>query len=379
MNAARIVAGVLALGQIGFAQEPGTSPPPDPAPAAVADASAQKPIHARIAGKEVHPRCFASAVSPVYSDVLAEGQVVQVGESKDGFRTLTLPMGVTGFVHKKFATEPVDGIVTATGSNVSFRYRPQTSEVPAALLSKGAQLTFLAEDAEWWTVRSETVTGYVAESEVTVEPATPEVEQAWADFVAARRAEWDAAVQARGAAMAAAAELEKQRTELDGLYAVFRAEAARPVEEQNFAPVTEGLDRLTPLFAEGSPERARADDLRKEVERQALLARALRAVAEEPPTRNLAADILPEEVRDPMARFDGVGWLTREQPLGRPERFTLTKGGKLLFVVTCSSGRYDLALFDGAEIGIKGAKSSPSPDSVRELDVMRIEVLRTSE
>ena len=52
------------------------------------------------------------------------------------------------------------------------------------------------------------------------------------------------------------------------------------------------------------------------------------------------------------------------------------KGGKLMYVVTCSSGRYDLRMFDGVEVGIRGGKSRPSVDSVRELDVLKLEVLQ---
>ena len=57
---------------------------------------------AQIGADEVHPRCFAGALSPRFADPLSKGQVVRVGEQQNGFRQVFLPLGPRGLVAKKF-------------------------------------------------------------------------------------------------------------------------------------------------------------------------------------------------------------------------------------------------------------------------------------
>jgi len=83
-------------------------------------------------------------------------------------------------------------------------------------------------------------------------------------------------------------------------------------------------------------------------------------------------------------RFNGRGWVEKEMILGEPHYF-LSWGGETVAEVTCSSGRYDLAVFDGYEIGGMGIQVSPArqaelgkPGRARVLDLMKIEVISGS-
>lgn len=44
-------------------------------------------------------------------------------------------------------------------------------------------------------------------------------------------------------------------------------------------------------------------------------------------------------------------------------------------VLTCTSGRYDLALFVGHEVGLNGPRRAPAGDTMSVLDVERLVVL----
>ena len=104
--------------------------------------------YARVIATETQVRCFASDRSPLYGDRLVEGQIVVVGDQEGEYRVVRLPLGATGYVHKKFATDAGDGKVEATAARVSFRYRPKSSEVPALVMSKGATLFYLGEEGD---------------------------------------------------------------------------------------------------------------------------------------------------------------------------------------------------------------------------------------
>ncbi|MEC7725696.1 MAG: hypothetical protein VYD05_09305, partial [Planctomycetota bacterium] len=55
--------------------------------------------------------------------------------------------------------------------------------------------------------------------------------------------------------------------------------------------------------------------------------------------------------------------------------YYLEKGGRRQFVLTCNTGRFDLALFVGREVGVIGPRRSPLGEVLSTLDVERLEVL----
>ena len=89
--------------------------------------------YAKITSPDVQPRCFAGPRSPVYDDVLTEGSVVKVGEVVGEYRRLLLPLGVTGYVHKKFTTEPQEGLVGSEDEAVVGYFLVKAESYDAAL------------------------------------------------------------------------------------------------------------------------------------------------------------------------------------------------------------------------------------------------------
>jgi len=84
--------------------------------------------------------------------------------------------------------------------------------------------------------------------------------------------------------------------------------------------------------------------------------------------------------RDPMiGKYDARGVLERQGRAGEKIRYVLRWGPELVCEVRCASGRYDLDLFAGYELGLKGMLSYSEPDALLAdrpvLEVGRIEVL----
>ncbi|HVS17127.1 MAG TPA: hypothetical protein VMT18_00910, partial [Planctomycetota bacterium] len=88
--------------------------------------------------------------------------------------------------------------------------------------------------------------------------------------------------------------------------------------------------------------------------------------------------------RDPFfGRFAARGWLVPVYAKGQTTPTYLLKwGGDDVAEVVCFSGRYDLSVFSGFELGVNGPQlrsaieaSAGRPGSVPQLDVQRVEVL----
>jgi hypothetical protein len=349
------------------------------------DASASRPASqpdaaaggfARVQVAETKVRCFASERSPVFEERLVEGQFVQVGDVAHGHREVRLPQGMTGWVHKKFVTAPEQGMVTTHGTNVAFRYRPQAGEAPVLLLKKDALLFCLGEQGEWWKVRSPDVTGYLPETELQVfQTANPTIAAGWRDLEQNRQQAWTNATAAIAQQAEAAAQLQRHAAKVTELQQALRAELAKPAASQDLAPIERALAALLPELPDGAAERTRATELQAQLARQQVLVAAARTVSEPPKEDEKAKDIVPARPEDPLGRFDATGWLRHRASAAGIERFRLEKGGQLLCYLDCSSGRYDLALFQGCEVGITGSRDRPHAQGVRVIDVQKIEVI----
>lgn len=75
---------------------------------------------------------------------------------------------------------------------------------------------------------------------------------------------------------------------------------------------------------------------------------------------------------DPLwGRFQSRGWLEKEG-----DQWVIRWAGKVTSEIVCSSGRYDLSLFEGYQLGITGAlQRGASSEGPARFDVRRIEVL----
>jgi len=80
-------------------------------------------------------------------------------------------------------------------------------------------------------------------------------------------------------------------------------------------------------------------------------------------------------------RFSGRGWVD-SKTVGKRTTWYLIWGGEITFEIQCQSGRYDLAQFEGFEVGVKGSTIRGQSMATEEqralvalLDVTRIEVI----
>ncbi len=106
--------------------------------------------------------------------------------------------------------------------------------------------------------------------------------------------------------------------------------------------------------------RIKADKAAQEVDRQARLARAEKDLRE----ASLGSDPL-------WGRFQTRGWLEKQG-----DHWAIRWAGKVTSEIVCSSGRYDLSLFQGFQLGVTGAlQRGAGSDGPARFDVRRIEVL----
>ncbi len=362
---------------------PAANPGPVPAvqqPGAVAPAEASATSGEAVGAvlvAEARVKCWSTDHSPVFEETLAQGATVRVGRSEGGHRLVLLPLGPVGYVSKKFTTEPAEGKVKTKGKAVAFRYRPKSGEAPVSALSEGAELVVVGEQDDWWKVRGAGIEAWVADAEIQVFDK-PSAEQTVAveQFAATHRQQSDAWI----ARQVELAEQARKAAENQKAYVAaedaFRAEQAKPLAERKFDEIEAGLAKLAAEAAADSPLANGIAALQKKITEQKWLAEAV-AVRDAEPVEPKDRPQIKPTVRDNLDRFDTIGWLRWRRALTGPGQYVIEKGGQDLFVVICSSNRYDLARFVDKEVGVIGPKRRPSNESLRILDIDKIEVLGT--
>lgn len=347
------------------AQEAGSTPP------AAAPAAA---VFGRIVAEQAPLRCWPSAVAqpPVFDEVLAKDEIVPLGRSENGFRAVLLPLGPLGFVSRKFADVAPGGEAKTKTDKVAFRYRARSSEAPVAQLPTGTVLHVVGEQEDWLRVRVPGIEAWVAEAEVAaLDAADPAV----AEAVAKLQARHEAAVQARLEAIAAQRAREAQdQADLAAVQVVqdaFVAEQKKELAAQNYTPLQTALDQLAGTLATESAARPAIDALRKRIETQRWIVEATAVRDSRPP----ATEPPPPEVKDQLERFRSIGWLRYERRLAGPGIYYLEKGGQRQYLLQCTNGRYDLALFVDYEVGVNGPRRRPVTESLSVIDIERLEVL----
>jgi len=334
--------------------------------------------YARIAVDEQPVRCFANDNSPLYGDRLAKGDVVQIGQETNGFVPVTLPLGVTGYVHAKFATAPDEaGFVRTNGKRVSFRYRPRSTEAPADALDDDVALHFLAAEGDWYLVRNPRSTGYVPASSLDTTLDEAAAVAGWAALETTRRQEWQQRTAQRVEAKKREAVLQGQRTELQGLVDRFAAEAQKPWDQQQRAAYTAleaAAGKLAGAFETGSTEHVKVASLAQEIRSQILVLDAQAVAKENLPPPKQDKPVVPPPVADPLAAFDLVGFVRTAKSALPTRGVRLIRGGRVLGYLTCTNDRYDLGLFEGVEVGVSGPKEAAA-DGTWVLDVQRLDVL----
>jgi len=351
-----------------------------PVPAAVTtDAAA--PRYARVLGKEVRILCFASQRSPTFEDVLREGDVVMVGEETGEFVKVVMPLGVVGYVHRDFTTPPVNGVISTTRPRVSFRYRPKAGEAPTQLLEKGTPLRYLGTEESWWKVRMVPEAAWLPIKEVQVfAEASPTLVKS---HDALRQLHAEQCAQAAAAFAKADAETKLQEAQVLKLQELRTEvkEAADLLDEdqlQKLSELEKSVEELQKELKQESPAAISADLLAAHVKSQRLTVSARLLLKEQPkpahdvaPGPRLAGTV-------PFTRFAVTGWLRFERDAAGHRRCRLEKGKKAIAYITCTSGRYDLHLFDGIEVGVRGSRTSGVELIAPVIDAVRLEVLSVS-
>ena len=338
--------------------------------------TAQKaaPVFGKVVGEEVAVRCWASAVAtpPKYEDVLKKGQVVQLGSSENGFRAVVLPLGPIGYVSERFTKQAEDGTATSKGVKVAFRYRPRTSEAPVAQMPEGTVLRVLSTEDGWCRVRVASMEAWVAEADVEVVASDPAVLAAHAEFAKIAEAE----VQARLDKIAAEQKQKEQdRVDMEAVKlveAAFIKEMAKPVEEQSYHALKGALGKVTEDLAEGGAAIAACAALKKRMETQQWIVDATATSREKPPVTEV---VVKKPAKDRLQRFESIGWLRYESRLAGPGVYYIEKGGRRQHMLTCNTGRFDLSLYVGREVGVIGPRRNPIAETLSVLDVERVEVL----
>jgi hypothetical protein len=170
------------------------------------------------------------------------------------------------------------------------------------------------------------------------------------------------AAQTGAAELAAANELyEKARTSANPDFGPAKAAYQKVLEiapgSSSAAVASNGLEKIG-LHEEIA--RIKADRVSLEADRAKRLAQAEKDLRD----ASLSSDPL-------WGRFQARGWLEKDG-----ERWVIRWAGKVTSEVNCSSGRYDLALFQGFQLGITGAlQRGASSEGPARFDVRRIEVL----
>lgn len=352
--------------------------PAVPAVPAVPAADAAAPRYGRVVGKEVKVLCFASQRSPVYEDVLREGDVVMVGKESGEFLQVVLPLGVVGYVHKDFTTAPVEGVISTTRPRVSFRYRPQAGEAPIQLLEQGARLRYLAAQEGWWKVRMVPEGAWVGIKDVQVfREASPTLVKSYDALRTVHDNQCVAAAAEFAKADAEAKLRQAQVQRLEELRKQVQA-AATLADAQQLEKLTELANSVKDLEAEmpaDTTPKVSAGLLAADIKSRHLATAARLLLAEKPKP---ATDVMPGSrlaAAAPFTRFVATGWLRFDRHADGHLQCRLEKGKKAVAYVTCSSGRFDLALFDGVEVGIRGDETSAGLQMAPIIDAVRLEVL----
>lgn len=331
---------------------------------------------ARVADDEVALRCFATEQSPTYDDKLVKGDVVALLETDGAFRRIGTPLGPIGYVHSKFVTRQEDGSLVSSGNKLSFRYRPSRG-APVMLVDEGVQFWPLAQEKDWWRVRFVEAPAWVPASALeSVEGSgRDELQTAYEGLGGRQREAVAAAMQEHVRSVARAAEEAERSEALAALRTDFLTERQRPLQERDFTAVKDALGTFVAGLDEASAVREPAQQLGEAIEREEYYAR-LQAVIAEPEQPAEVEEIYTPAAPDPLDRFHAIGWIRYDSGglTGTPS-IRLEKAGQLILNVTCSTGRYNLRMFDGMEVGLTGPVGRPHEQAMRAIDVQGMEVI----
>jgi len=370
---------VLVVGASLLAQDVPQPPGSTPAPAATPQnsAPAQGSPMASVIADTAKVRVWPTQNSPAYDGTFAKGQTLKVGRAEAGFREVLLPIGPVGFVHKSFTNAPTpEGKVAVKSKSVAFRYRPKSGEAPVTTLTEGTELWVVGEQEDWWKVRNPGLTCWVPDAEIQVFDTPPEtMTLAWAEFEKVQQGEVAQRLEAIAKTEADQKEAQGRREEYTKLQDDFAKELKKEPREQQLGPIATATDALLAKAQQDEVLKPMVEELKRRVGAQQWVVEATMVRDEQPKPVDGVRDVPPAVVPDALDRFQAIGFLRWVKGITGPGRYVVEKGGKHLFEVTCQTGRYDLSLFVDYELGLIGSSRRPNFESLRVLDVEKIEVL----
>lgn len=334
------------------------------------------------------------------------GTPLAVHDTYAGGRYLKVaaPGGVKVWVYGKYVKESArQGWVEITGSYINMRPRPTSQDsYPVGRLDLGDRLRFIRRDDpskpladDWVQVYSTPDTlAYVLAAETAALPAGTDAAKRWEEATAkalAAREQGGAPVLTEASHKTAEGSAGATKLAEPAPKGVFEALAVadRRSEEElasdrpDFAAVIAAYEKVLAMGPD-APTRSLVEqriETAKAHQEYAQLRRDIElADAERQKKLDEANDKIEEmnRGRDPhWGRFQTRGWLERIKQDG--EKVYLVRwGSEYVARVVCNSGRYDLDLLRGFELGVQGTPLSAAPvgeKSYPVIDVDRIEVI----
>jgi len=335
---------------------------------------------------------------------MPRGGLVRVRSEVSGWLSVEAPGGFPVWIFGRYLTPTTEpDVLEVTGNAVNLRPRPKSDvnsfPLPQRLHAGDRVRVIEVEDpnlplAETW-VRAwspEGVRAYVRSRDVEVLGADEDGPTLWSESLTRLPKERAPAPKVAPPAEEAA-EAQGSRSEVSQARARkaidearARLEAEKVAEQPDFAAVRTRVAEAQELDPGGALA----------VEAQFLLEQVtfyeeLAAVRSDLESRRTAAagvhDAQLQELearvlaKDPLrGAFLSRGVLVRRLEVDGTPRFHLYFGGRTVSEVVCTSGRYDLTVFSGYEVGVQGselaAASAGDAAAARRIDVDRLEVIK---
>ncbi len=352
----------------------------------------EAPLLAR-AKKALKLRLYPDPKAPVVSPDLPPGHYLWcLGEKAKGFLKVRIPGGFTGYVHRRYLEAKEDGSAVVTARRVSFRHEPKkgSGTFPVALLPKGTKLWMLGVEGDWARVLAPEYgiawvpEGGIEELGLRAEGLPEELRKKLEGQALAARAPFEAVRREMAAKAARAEKLAALGRLLDQVLEVYRKETdSKPLVDEDLGKIRKMFDPLKRKLAalNGGKEELvfRFEAFEEELAGRELIQRSALALREDPAEK--AAEAAAKKPTSSVAplpdrrRFEATGWVEYRPGFGDWSPYRLVKGGKVLFYLSCPSGRYDLQDFVGLEVGVKGARSLPRGADFRVLEASRLVIL----
>ncbi|MBL8863569.1 MAG: hypothetical protein JNK02_16385 [Planctomycetes bacterium] len=330
------------------------------------------------------------------------GTLLAVHGERAGWLSVEPPQGLTVWVYGEFLRATSSpGVAEVRGDGVRMRPKPASTKDSFPLeqqLHNGDRVRVLgrndpakAANEDWVRVMTPPgVRGWIRAADTKPLESGVDARSAWMDAVKVSVASL-ALVDLKSGASAgtpAAAPAAAAAPKADSASAQGAWEAAeRAYESAKVAPVADwaAVRAQFQRYLDSNPSGAQAGTAKLRLEQIGYheeIARLKSAAAMQESQRQKLlreAQAQLEEAslaQDPLwGRFQARGWLRRDESV--PGRYVLQWAGRTAAEVTCGSGRYDLKLYEGAEIGIQGAltRAAGSVDRPMRIDATRIEVI----